>query len=67
MAYDTTATRQNGDVRAERVELTLHGLLRQGFWTTKAYCYDSGRGIPGAIVNNVWRRGERQYDTNVFL
>ena len=50
-----------------RVELTLHGLLRQGFWTTKAYCYDSGRGIPGAIVNNVWRRGERQYDTNVFL
>lgn len=67
VAYDTTATRQNGDVRAERVELTLHGLLRQGFWTTKAYCYDSGRGIPGAIVNNVWRRGERQYDTNVFL
>ena len=67
VAYDTTATRQNGDVRAERVELTLHGLLHQGFWTTKAYCYDSGRGIPGAIVNNVWRRGERQYDTNVFL
>ena len=67
MAYDTTATRQNGDVRAERVELTLHGLLHQGFWTTKGYCYDSGRGIPGAIVNNVWRRGERQYDTNVFL
>ena len=67
VAYDTTAMRQNGDVRAERVELTLHGLLHQGFWTTKAYCYDSGRGIPGAIVNNVWRRGERQYDTNVFL
>ena len=34
-AYDTTATRQNGDVRAERVELTLHGLLRQAFGPRK--------------------------------
>ena len=67
VAYDTTATRHNGDVRAERVEASLHGLLQRGFWTTKLYFYDTGRGIPGAIVNNVWRRGERQYDTNFFL
>ncbi len=67
VAYDTTATRQNGDVRAERVELNLNGMLHRGLWATKAYFYNSGRGIPGAIVNNVWRRGERQYDTNVFV
>lgn len=67
VAYDTTATRQNGDVRAERAELSLNGLLNRGHWTAKAYFYNSGRGIPGAIVNNVWRRGERQYDTNLFV
>lgn len=67
VAYDTTATRRNGDVRAERVELNVNGLLNRGFWSSKAYFYNSGRGIPGAIVNNVWRRGERQYDTNFFV
>lgn len=67
VAYDTMATRHNGDIRAERVELNVNGQLQRGFWSGKAYFYDSGRGIPGAIVNNVWRRGERQYDTNVFL
>ena len=29
--------------------------------------YNSARGIPGAIVNNVWRRGERQQDLNTFV
>ena len=67
VAYDTTATRRNGDIRAERLELNVNGLLNWGFWSSKAYVYNSGRGIPGAIVNNVWRRGERQYDTNFFL
>lgn len=67
VAYDTTATRQNGDVHAERVELNVNGLIDRGFWNAKAYLYNSERGIPGAIVNNVWRRGERQGDLNTFV
>ena len=67
VAYDTTATRQNGDIHAERVEMNLHGLTDQGGWQLKGYLYNSQRGIPGAIVNNVWRRGERQGDLNTFV
>ncbi len=66
VAYDTTATRQNGDVWALRAEANLNGVFEQGAWNIKAYTYHSGRGIPGAIVNNVWRRGERQWDHNTF-
>ena len=65
-AYDTTAVRQNGDIWAVRAEGNLHGMLRDGFWKWKVYTYHSERGIPGAIVNNVWRRGERQWDHNIF-
>ena len=65
-AWDTTATRQNGDIHAERLEANLHGIAAQGTWMLKGYAYYSARGIPGAIVNNVWRRGERQQDLNTF-
>ena len=67
VAYDTTATRQNGDIWALRAEGNLHGMLDNGFWKLKVYTYHSERGIPGAIVNNVWRRGERQWDHNTFV
>ena len=66
-AWDSTATRQNGDIHAERLEANLLGNITQGYWYAKAYIYNSQRGIPGAIVNNVWRRGERQWDTNTFV
>lgn len=66
LAYDTTAVRQNGDINATRLELNLYGTLNSGDWTFKAYNYNSERGVPGAIVNNVWRRGERIWDTNSF-
>lgn len=66
-AWDTTAVRQNGDIHAERIEGNLFGRLEQGSWQLKAYLYNSARGIPGAIVNNVWRRGERQKDLNTFV
>ncbi len=66
LAYDTTAVRQNGDIDAMRLEVNLHGLLRSGSWSAKAYHYSSERGVPGAIVNNVWRRGERIWDNNSF-
>ena len=67
VAYDTTAIRQNGDIWAFRAEGNLHGMLNDGFWKLKVYTYHSERGIPGAIVNNVWRRGERQWDHNTFV
>lgn len=66
LAYDTTAVRQNGDINATRIELNTHGILNRGSWTFKVYNYNSERGVPGAIVNNVWRRGERIWDTNSF-
>ena len=66
-AWDTTAVRQNGDIHAERIEANLYGRLWQGSWQMKGYLYNSARGIPGAIVNNVWKRGERQQDLNTFF
>ena len=67
-AYDTTAVRQNGDVNAVRTELGLHHYYRTtGFWRVHAYNYYSERGVPGAIVNNVWRNGERLWDRNTFV
>lgn len=66
-AYDTTAVRQNGDVLAFRAEGNVNGRTADGEWNVKAYTYHSNRGIPGAIVNNVWRRGERQTDHNTFV
>ena len=67
VAYDTTATRENGDILAERFEANIFGGEGREAWNMKAYLYHSSRGIPGAIVNNVWRRGERQADLNTFL
>ena len=66
LAYDTTAVRENGDINATRLEINFNGTLPQGEWHFKAYNYNSERGVPGAIVNNVWRRGERIWDTNSF-
>ena len=67
-AYDTTAIRQNGDVNAVRAELGLHHYYRTtGFWRVHGYNYYSERGVPGAIVNNVWRNGERLWDRNTFV
>ena len=67
-AYDTTAVRQNGDINAVRTELGLHHYYRTtGFWRLHAYNFWSERGVPGAIVNNVWRNGERLWDRNTFV
>ena len=67
-AYDTTAVRENGDIHALRAELGLHHYYSNtGFWRVHAYTYWSERGIPGAIVNNVWRNGERLNDRNSFV
>ena len=67
IAYDTTAVRHNGDIWAMRIEGNVYGSRPGGQWNAKVYSYHSCRGIPGAIVNNVWRRGERQADHNTFV
>lgn len=67
VAYDTTAIRQNGDINAGRAEVSINGFLNTGEWHGKGYFYYGDRGIPGAIVNNVWRRGERVTDCNYFF
>jgi len=66
LAYDTTAVRQNGDIDAVRFEAGVHGFTTHGRWKAFLYHYNSERGVPGAIVNNVWRRGERLWDRNSF-
>ena len=65
-AWDTTATRQNGDVESMRIEGGLFGTMESGWWNAKLYYYGSNKGIPGAIVNNVWRNSQRQWDKNFF-
>ena len=68
VAYDTTAIRQNGDINAIRVEAAInHYYSNTGFWKLQLYHYNSERGVPGAIVNNVWRNGERLWDRNSFV
>ena len=67
LAWDTTATRHNGDIHSLRVEAGLFGRLDGGKWNLKAYYYDSDKGIPGAIVNNVWKNSQRQWDRNFFV
>lgn len=67
VAWDTTAIRQNGDVQAWRAEAGVFGVSDNGKWHAKGYFYDSNRGIPGAIVNNIWTNSQRQWDRNAFV
>lgn len=66
IAYDTTATRWNSDIEAFRLESGLFGKINKGTWDAKVYYYDSERGAPGAIVENKFRDGFRQFDKNFF-
>jgi outer membrane cobalamin receptor len=66
VAWDTTAVRRNGDIHSLRLEGGLNGFSEQGRWHAKVYFYNSEKGIPGAIVNNVWKRSQRQWDRNFF-
>lgn len=66
VAYDTTATRWNSDIEAYRMEAGVYGTVHNGYWQAKLYYYNSDRGLPGAIVKNVWQNGERQGDKNFF-
>lgn len=65
-AWDTTATRHNGMIHALRIEAGIYGRVTDSHWYGKLYYYDSDRGIPGAIVNNVWKNSQKQWDRNFF-
>lgn len=67
VAWDTTAVRENGDVQAFRAEAGLFGYTDIAKWHLKGYYYQTERGIPGAIVNNVWKNSQRQWDRNAFV
>ncbi len=68
VAYDTTAVRQNGDINAVRAEASInHYYSNTGMWKAQLYFYNSERGVPGAIVNNVWKNGERLWDRDGFV
>ena len=67
VAYDTVAIRQNGDSNAVRLEAALYGTLEKGTWNVNFYNYSSDRGVPGAVINNKWKRGERMQDINSFV
>lgn len=67
IAYDTVAIRQNGDINAVRLEAALYGTLEKGTWNVNFYNYSSDRGVPGAVINNKWKRGERMQDINSFV
>lgn len=66
--YDTTAVRRNADIRSNRLEASLYGQpKKQISWNVKYYHYNSERGLPGAIVANVFNRPQRLWDRNNFL
>lgn len=63
LANDTTALRDNNDVRWLRHEL----LLQAQQWQAHAYWYASERGLPGAVVRGKFVHADRQWDSNAFL
>lgn len=65
-AYDTTATRSNGDIKALRAEA---GLYWKDF-AFNGYLYSSERGLPGPMVRRVseqYASKDRQWDRTVFV
>lgn len=66
--YDTTAVRQNGDIKSNRVEAALFGTTRDSsVWQVKLYQYNSERGLPGAIVSEKLNFSQRQADDDFFV
>lgn len=66
IAYDTTAIRENGDIKAYRVEGSLYGFFPDGSWKVQLYDYHSARGLPGYVARNLYSHSQRQWDNNFF-
>ena len=68
--FDTTLVRENGDIRALRLEATLFGGGRSDDWQLKLYSYGSERGFPGPVIRRAAGfpfSAERQADQDLFV
>ena len=68
--FDTTLVRENGDIKALRLEAQLFGTLRKGEWNIHAYTYGSERGFPGPVIRRAAGfpfSAERQADQDLFV
>ena len=68
--FDTTLVRENGDIRALRLEAALYGQLKRGDWRLRLYSYGSERGFPGPVIRRALGfpfSAERQADQDFFL
>ncbi|MDR1415621.1 MAG: TonB-dependent receptor [Odoribacteraceae bacterium] len=67
-AYDTTITRQNGDLRVTRAEVGARVPLDAGTaLAVRGYLYFSNRGLPGAVLAGRFSNAQRQTDRSVAL
>jgi len=67
--YDTTLVRENGDIRALRLDGQLFGAVRGGEWRLRLYSYGSERGFPGPVIRRAAGfpfSAERQADQDAF-
>jgi len=65
---DTTTTRHNGDIDAQRVEAAVNARLKDSSaWDLKGYLYHSNRGLPVAVVNNHFDSKQREWNRNIFF
>ena len=67
--FDTTLVRENGDIRALRLDGQLFGSVRGGEWRLRLYSYGSERGFPGPVIRRAMGfpfSAERQADQDAF-
>ena len=67
--FDTTLVRENGDIRALRLDGQLFGTVRGGEWRLRLYSYGSERGFPGPVIRRAMGfpfSAERQADQDAF-
>lgn len=67
LGWEREGKRTNGDIEAFRAEAGIFGKINNGKWNIKGYYYDSGRGVPGAVVKNQEMFSSRQWDRNFFV
>jgi vitamin B12 transporter len=66
--FDTTAVRNNSDVKRMRFEYAINGLLKDSsIFKTRLYLYSDQMGLPGAIVSNKFNYLQRTWNKNLFL
>ncbi|MGY4384278.1 vitamin B12 transporter [Pedobacter sp. UYP24] len=66
--FDTTATRNNGDVERMRLEMGLKGTWKDSSaLSARVYLYADEMGLPGAIVSNKFNYLQRAWNKNAFL